>query len=127
MITVDLYEKDMIKNKTYLIKNGVPQNNYAISTKPVTFDDLYEMYQNFKNSIPNNKKYRYEYFKAKSPDMLTIQDIQKGVNRQKAKEILETAILTGILNKSLVWPDPNKWFWQSEKDKDFILLRDWFL
>ena len=127
MLTINLYEKTMIKNGISLIEKGIPKNGYNIPNDNITFTQLEQLYQKYKHSIPDKKKYKYNYFKTMSCDELKISDITVGVKRQKAKEDLELSILTGILNKSLKWPDSKKWFWQSEKDKDFILLRTWFL
>lgn len=126
MLTVDLNTQTVKRNKTILIQNGVPVGNYNIDTAPVTFDRLELLYEQYKHSVPNGVKYKCSYFKALCADDLTTDELTNGANRQTAKEQLELTLIAGILNGSLVWPDDTKWFWQSEKDKDFVLLRDWF-
>ena len=126
MITVNLSTMTVKRNKTVLISNGVASNGYVISNDPVSFEQLEELYEVYKHSVPNGVRYGNSYFKALSANELKTSDLIAGANRQKAKEELEMALVTGILNGSLVWPDDNKWFWQSERDSDFILLRDWF-
>ena len=92
-----------------------------------TFDYLEELYATYKRSVPDTIKYKHKYFKALTSQQMTLKDLVTGANRQKAKEQLEMAILTGVINGSLKWPDDSKWFWQSEKDKDFVLLKKWIV
>lgn len=124
MITVDINTLSAYKNGTAFIQNGIPLDGYKISEEKITFEMLERLYDEYKHSVPNGTK--YTRFKALSAEELDLNRLVNGQNRQKAQEKLEMALLTGILNKSLVWPDPKKWFWQSERDKDFVLLRKWF-
>ena len=91
----------------------------------ISFELLETLYTIYKHSVPNGIKYKKTYFKALTYDELSTEDLILGANRQTSKENLEIAIISGVLNGSLVWPDETKWFWQSENDKDFILLRKW--
>lgn len=126
MLTINLETHTLKNSKKILIQNGIPQNDYKIDSAPITFEKLEELYQIYKHSIPDKAKHKYQYFKVLDYEKLTTEDLVMGENRSKAKEALETALLTGILNGSLKWPDESKWFWQSETDKDFILLKKWF-
>lgn len=126
MLIVNLDTHTLKKNKKILIQNGIPQNNYKIDPILITFEKLEELYQAYKHSVPDKIKHKHQYFKALDYEKLTTKDLITGENRSKTKEILETTLLTGILNGSLKWPDESKWFWQSETDKDFILLKKWF-
>lgn len=99
-------------------------NAYKIRPSPVTITELETLYKDFKHSIPDGMKYRHNYFKALSVSELSPEDMIQARNRQKAKECLERAILDGIMNKSLTWTTPN-WFWQSQNDKDFVILKKW--
>ena len=125
MLYINLDTKTVKSGKTYLINKGIPQNGCVIDKTPITFPVLEELYTAYKHSVPNNVKYKKNHFKALSYDNLTTEDLIIGSNREKAKENLELAIITGVLNGSLQWPDDTKWFWQSDKDKDFVLLKRW--
>lgn len=127
MLSIDLNTLSAKNGKAYIIKNGKPVGNYQIDQRPVTFDELDQLYSDYKHSVPNGKHYKYNYFKALQEDSLPLGDLINGHNRDAAKEALEITILTGILNGSLKWPNPQNWFWQSSKDKDFVLLRTWFM
>lgn len=126
MITIDLDNLTAYNGKKLIVKNGKPVNNYAVSAKQISFTELEELYAEYKRSVPNGKLYKHNYFKALNAKELNLSDMINGQNRDKAKENLEMSLLTGILNGSLIWPDKNHWFWQSEKDRDFILFRKWF-
>ena len=125
MLQINLDTKTVKNGKTYLIQNGIPQNGYIIDNKTITFEMLEELYAIYKHSVPNGIRYKKTYFKVLTYDELSTTDLISGANRQNAKENLEMAIITGVLNGSLTWPDHTKWFWQSKNDKDFILLKRW--
>lgn len=127
MITINLETKSMKNGKTILIDNGIPVNGYVLSTDNITIDQLEKLYHVYKYSVPDGIRYKKNYFKALTAEQLTTIDLINGANRQKSKEELEIALLTGILNKSLTWPDDKLWFWQSKTDKDFVILKTWFM
>lgn len=127
MLTVDFTSHTVKANGKTLIDKGIPVNGFVLSTDTVTLDHIENLYQLYKHSVPNQIRYKKCYFKALPAEKLNVSDLIKGENRQAAKENLEMTLITGILNGSLKWPDPKKWFWQSEKDKDLILLREWFM
>ena len=127
MITINLETKSMKNGKTILIDNGIPVNGYVLSTDTITIEQLEKLYHVYKYSVPDGIRYKKNYFKALTAEQLTTIDLINGANRQKSKEELEIALLTGILNKSLTWPDDKLWFWQSKTDKDFVILKTWFM
>lgn len=127
MLTINLETKTLKDKNKILIDNGIPVNGYVISSEPITFEQLEELYHIYKHSVPNTIKYKKQYFKALDSNQLDTKDLITGANRQIAKENLELAILIGVLNGSLIWPNENQWFWQSEKDKDFVLLKKWIV
>lgn len=102
-------------------------NGYEISQEPISFEMLEQLYENYKHSVPGDVYTTKPYFRALSYDELSSHDLVYGVNRQTAKEKLEMAVITGVLNKSLLWTDDKKWFWQSERDKDFVILKKWIV
>ena len=63
-------------------------------------------------------------------DAIPFEYIVKGIPREQAQEKLELALLEGILNNSITWDlltggHSERWFWQSKKDKSFIILKEW--
>jgi hypothetical protein len=50
-----------------------------------------------------------------------------GVDREVAQFKLETYLLAWILSGLFVWDEESmgKWFWQSQNDKDLVILRNW--
>ena len=126
MITVNFETKTVKDGKKVLIDNGIPVDDFEIDTTPVTFEKLEELYQIYKYSVPNTKKYKLRYFKALDANQLQANHLIAGANRQQAKIDLELTLLMGVLNGSLKWPNDKLWFWQSPNDKDFVILKKWF-
>ena len=125
MVYVNLNTKSAKKDGKVIIENGIPKNGYKISIDPVSFADIEELYAIYKHSVPNRMKRQRNFFRALPEDKLSTEDLITGESRQTAKEKLELAVLEGGLNGSLKWPDETKWFWQSEKDPDLIVLKKW--
>ena len=122
---IDLDAKTVIRDGVIIIKNGNPQNGYKIDPTPVSFAQLETLYNAYKHSIPDGYDRGKSYFKALTYDQLSLDDLLHGSNRQNAKQNLEMAIITGVLNGSLTWNDDTHWFWQSQIDKDFVILKKW--
>lgn len=125
-LSVNLKTHTVKQNDIFLLINGKPQNGFQLSKEQVTFEKLETLYESYKYSLPDCQKHKYNYFRALPENKITTKQMILGVKRSKAKAKLEMTLLTGILNKSLQWPDATKWFWQSKKDKDFIILKEWF-
>lgn len=127
MQTINLTTRSMSIDNKKIIDHGIiiDKNSYQLRPTPVTIEEIENLYTDYKNSIPDDIKYRYNYFKALPIDKLSVENIIKAKNRQETKERLEKTILDGILNHSLTWSDPKKWFWCSEKDPDLVILRKW--
>lgn len=125
MIIVDLNSKSARMGKKDIIVKGVPKNGYEISQKPITFEDIENLYEAYKHSVPDRIRLQRTFFRALPEDQLSDEDLITGEPRQAARERLEMAVLEGSLNGSLKWPDSKKWFWQSEKDPDLVILKKW--
>lgn len=86
------------------------------------------LYTRYKHSIPSTMsecKSR-KYFKALSDKDLEDEDMLFGVGRDIAQVELELYILCQII-LGIGW-DANKmgkWFWQSNKDRDLVILKNW--
>lgn len=127
MITINFKTKSMKEDGRYLIKDGVA--SIPIRDAPVTVDELNTLYREYKSSQPSegSSKFRHPYFRALSPNEMTDEELLLGQDRQTAKEALETAVLMGALNGSLrsLFATDRQWFWQSDEDNDFVILRSW--
>ena len=64
--------------------------------------------------------HRTSRFKALPESELTDDDMLYGVSREQAEKDLEKA-LQGFAMPA----DAGSWFWQSENDKDLVVLRSW--
>jgi hypothetical protein len=125
VITVNFETRTAVKNGKPIIQNGKPVSPFELRETPVSIEELEDLYAVYKSSVPGTKPAKHTYFRAKSASEMTQEELLKGANRETAQEMLEMTLLQGIINGSVTWPDPEKWFWQSSRDKDFILLRPW--
>ena len=87
------------------------------------------LYTNYKHSLPSERadSKRKKYFKSLSIDELTDEQLFVAENREVAQAKLEGFILCMILDGHFVWDEHEmgKWFWESNNDKDLIILRRW--
>lgn len=88
---------------------------------PVCADTIERLYDIYKHSIPSEKTMgRVPRFKALPESELTDDDMLYGVPREEAERQLERAL------KGFAMPDTaGSWFWQSEKDRDLVVLKSW--
>lgn len=125
----NLRTRTLISGNKFLIKDGVPVDDYKIPDTPVTKELLETLYEQYKHSIPTDNRKRL--FKALPVEELSDTDLITGSPRRDAYRELTCTILIGVINKSLTWESLvgkehiNHWFWQSEKDPDFVILKKW--
>lgn len=82
---------------------------------------LEELYGNYKHSIPSEKTMqRVSRFYALPESELSDADMLYGVRREDAERELEAALQGFSMPE-----DAGSWFWQSENDRDLVVLRDW--
>lgn len=123
---IDLKRKSYKSNNRWLIKDGKTVGDFALPDSPITLADIATLYANYKYSYPN-PKIQSTYFKALSANELSMHQMVNGQTRNQAKNELEKTLLFAILRGDIQWPDENMWFWQPLEDKDFVLLKDWFI
>lgn len=85
-------------------------------------------YNDYKYSVPSERSesHRKNYFKALPYEQLDDHELCYGMHREKARFYLEFRVLRGIVDGVLVWQkDWGNWFWQSDTDKGFVILREW--
>lgn len=86
------------------------------------------LYDDYKNSVPREMDADSKYFKAKPYKDLTLSDLVNGDDRYRARQKLESFIVfVKMFRKEdiLAWFG-DRFFWQSKKDPELILLKSWF-
>lgn len=88
---------------------------------------IYDLYQIYKISRPSERSESraHNYFKAKSYDELTDEELIMGIAREVARTNLEVYVLQTII--SGCWDDydwGNKWFIKKE---DMVILKEWIV
>lgn len=127
MFEVDLETLTVRDSGRLLVDRGTPLDGFSVDGNPITFPDLERLYGEYAISTPRkSREGGRHYFRAKPFSELSPAQLVSGRNRDQAERALLMAIVTGILNGSLIWPDPSEWYWQSETYPDFVLLRRWF-
>jgi hypothetical protein len=132
-IHIDLKNKTLKVSKQLLIENG-----NIIQSKVIVADDAYEcnelvsdcldvneLYEQYKYSMPSERDSGNHYFKALAPSLLTDEQLIYGMPRLEARVRLEAYVMLGSLAGLIKWENDNHWFWQSSKDKDFVILKSW--
>ena len=92
------------------------------------FTDVEELYRRYKYSIPSERSQSKSrrYFMALPESDLEDGDMLYGQHRDIAQFELEFYILCRIIGGFMWNPETmGRWFWQSEKDKDLVILREW--
>ena len=130
---VDLAKKNMTVGSTKIVEDGkffgtVSDLDLVNGDVMRTLDDLYAVY---KRSVPGERDCRRErngsQFHAVPFDELTDDDVLYNARRNEARYDLEAFVLFAILNGQLKWNDEwGTWFYKSPKDRDLVLLKDWF-
>ena len=107
--------------ETLLIENGKPVNGHVISETSVTLEDIEQLYTVYETSFPD--KPCSSMFRAKPENELSLSEMVYGKNRSIAQQQLEQTLLEAIISHNLIYPDKNKWFWQSQKNRNLIIPR----
>ena len=135
---VDFEKRTMKVGRDFLIKNGVYDSSRelfgALYDHPyslhVVMHIIRQLYRNYKYSLPSERSdsKRKKYFKALTIEELTDEQLMRTERRELAQAALEGYILCAIVSNHLVWDEDimkGKWFYQSEKDPDLVILRSW--
>lgn len=127
---VDFKNRNIRINGKYLVENGEFNVMTGIECYPPDqflwhVEKAYDLY---KHSIPSERSESKgrKYFRALSESELSDEDMMYGVSRDMAQAELEGFVLCSML-EGVTWQESwGKWFWQSQNDKDLVLLREWF-
>ena len=122
---INLVKKTLkIDGKEIELKGCMIDNNDLIRigiTSDSPMEIIEQLYANYKRSVPSAKYNGKSYFKADSVEDLTDGEIAFNWDRNYAQAALEGYILLG----GLIWTDDDHWFWQSEYDKNLVILKEW--
>lgn len=91
-------------------------------------NEIEVLYSKYKYSVPSERSEsrKRNYFKALPYEQLTDAMLVYGEHREVARFDLEFFVLRALQLGALVWFDAwGTWFWQSDKDKDLVILREW--
>lgn len=91
-------------------------------------DTIDVLYLAYKHSVPSERSesHRRYYFKALPEKELSDEDMMYGEQRECARCELELFVLFAIRSGNLKWHEQwGRWFYQSPRDKDLIILRSW--
>lgn len=121
--SLKLNGKPVIQDGKYEGKLGVPYIG-----EDDFFANVEELYRIYKHSIPSERSESNprRYFMALPEKSLSDDAMLFGERRDKAQIELELYVLCQIIN-GIKW-NPEKmgrWFWQSDADKDLVILRNW--
>ena len=127
---IDLEKRTMKIGKETVIKNGEydSERKLIIATTQDILSAIEGLYFNYKYSLPSERSdsKRRTYFKALSVEELTDEQLILADRREKTQAALEGYILCVILNGQFKWTeDMGKWFWESKKDSDLVILKKW--
>ena len=131
---IDFKKRTMKVGKDCLIKDGeYSREENATSIRNISLNEVLQnieqIYKLYKHSLPSERSEnkRRKYFKALSFDELKDDELFVADRRDEMQAQLEGYVLISILNGNLYWDEGTmgKWFWQSKKDPDLVVLRDW--
>lgn len=131
---IDFKKRTMKVGKDCLIKDGeYSRIEKETAVRSIGLDGVLQnierLYNLYKYSLPSERSEskRKKYFKALSFDELKDNDLFAAYRRDEMQAQLEGYVLISILNGDLYWDEEimGKWFYESKKDTDLIILREW--
>ena len=136
-VKIDIPSKSLTVNGEALISEGSAL--YPVGLERVEAVDalskIEEAYIEYKYSLPASEHSSGKpsprsrcLFKAMAPEEIPPQYLLRGIVRHEARRRLELIFLLYIVNGSIsskCHPFGDKWYWQSAKDKDLVILRQW--
>ena len=120
--------------KKFIVTDGFYDDDRTLyTTSEIEMSDVLAyietLYENYKYSLPSERSdnKRRQYFKALPMDKLTDKQMITAERREIARAKLEGFILCMIVDGFFVWDENEmgKWFYQSDKDPDLVILRNW--
>ena len=126
-----VFNVDLKKKVLQLDKNNVPLDNINvnISSSEDMLSTIHKLFERYKYSVPSERSEgkRRRYFKALKLSEIEYDDFMFGEGRDTAQIKLELYVLLSSIYHKNFWEEIFKehFFYQSDKDKDLIILKDW--
>ena len=126
-----VFNVDLKKKVLQLDKNNVPLDNMSvnISSSEDMLSTIHKLFERYKYSVPSERSEgkRRRYFKALKLSEIDYDDFMFGEGRDTAQIKLELYVLLSSIYYKHFWEEIFKehFFYQSDKDKDLIILKDW--
>ena len=126
-----VFNVDLKKKVLQLDKNNVPLDNINvnISSSEDMLSTIHKLFERYKYSVPSERSEgkRRRYFKALKLSEIEYDDFMFGEGRDTAQIKLELYVLLSSIYYKNFWEEifKEQFFYQSDKDKDLIILKDW--
>ena len=126
-----VFNVDLKKKVLQLDKNNVPLDNINvnISSSEDMLSTIHKLFERYKHSVPSERSEgkRRRYFKALKLSEIDYDDFMFGEGRDTAQIKLELYVLLSSIYHKDFWEEifKEQFFYQSDKDKDLIILKDW--
>ena len=126
-----VFNVDLKKKVLQLDKHNVPLDNINvnISSSEDMLSTIHKLFERYKYSVPSERSEgkRRRYFKALKLSEIEYDDFMFGEGRDTAQIKLELYVLLSSIYHKDFWEEIFKehFFYQSDKDKDLIILKDW--
>ena len=134
-VRIEIIGRTLTVDNNVIIDKGIYRGELGlpvVGTKGA-WEMIEDAYIKYKSSMPNeetNITCRSSLFKALPSQKLSDEDLISSEYRSIARIRLELTVLIMILNKSIDWDSEQlagKWFWQSSKEKNLVLLKEWIV
>lgn len=126
-----VFNVDLKKKVLQLDKNNIPLDNMSvnISSSEDMLSTIHKLFERYKYSVPSERSEgkRRRYFKALKLSEIEYDDFMFGEGRDTAQIKLELYVLLSSIYYKNFWEEifKERFFYQSDKDKDLIILKDW--
>ena len=126
-----VFNVDLKKKVLQLDKNNVPLDNINvnISSSEDMLSTIHKLFERYKYSVPSERSEgkRRRYFKALKLSEIEYDDFMFGEGRDTAQIKLELYVLLSSIYHKDFWQEifKEQFFYQSDKDRDLIILKDW--
>lgn len=126
-----VFNVDLKKKVLQLDKNNIPLDNMSvnISSSEDMLSTIHKLFERYKYSVPSERSEgkRRRYFKALKLSEIEYDDFMFGEGRDTAQIKLELYVLLSSIYHKDFWEEIFKehFFYQSDKDRDLIILKDW--
>lgn len=126
-----VFNVDLKKKVLQLDKNNVPLDNINvnISSSEDMLSTIHKLFERYKYSVPSERSEgkRRRYFKALKLSEIEYDDFMFGEGRDTAQIKLELYVLLSSIYYKNFWEEifKEQFFYQSDKDRDLIILKDW--